>query len=98
LQYLQHDEFLHQTLTPDLLNQYAFARYAAEVWYHHYREADGQFAQQLTGMIATLLTTRSMKERWVRLHEPDGCWDTRVNYDRFVADPPWQYTMLRFLV
>ncbi|EXJ88027.1 hypothetical protein A1O1_04954 [Capronia coronata CBS 617.96] len=51
LLYLQHDEFLYQTLTPDLLKQYAFARYAAEFWHHHYRQADGQFAQQLTGMI-----------------------------------------------
>jgi hypothetical protein len=35
-----------------------------------------------------LLTTRSMKERWVRLHKPDRPWDTNVDYDRFVEDPP----------
>ncbi|KAK5563056.1 hypothetical protein LTR43_011324, partial [Exophiala xenobiotica] len=88
LLYLQVHDFLHQTLTSDLLRQYAFARYAAEFWYHHYRQADGQFAQQLMEMVGTLLTTRSIKERWVRLHKPDRPWDLYVDYDRFVEDPP----------
>jgi ankyrin repeat domain-containing protein 50 len=88
LLYLQHDVFLHQTLTPDLLKQYAFARYAAEFWYHHYRQADGQFTQQLTELVANLLTTRSIQERWVRLHKPDRPWDHQVDYDRFDEETP----------
>ena len=88
LLYLKHDEFLQQILSIDLVRQYAFARYAAEHWHHHYRQADSQLARQLSEMVGTLLTTRCTKERWIRLHNPDRPWRTDVNYHMLAANYP----------
>ncbi|KAK5213959.1 hypothetical protein LTR41_000151 [Exophiala xenobiotica] len=89
LLYLKHDEFLQQKLSPDLVRQYAFARYAAEHWYYHYRQADSQFARQLSEMAGTFLTTRCTKERWIQLHDPElGIWSTDVEYDVVAENPP----------
>ncbi|RMZ86570.1 hypothetical protein DV736_g6204, partial [Chaetothyriales sp. CBS 134916] len=87
LLYLQHDEFLQQVLSPDLVTQYAFARYAAEHWHLHYRQADSQFARQLSEMVSTLLTTYCTKERWIQLHDPERPWDSNVRYHRFARNP-----------
>ncbi|KAK5314358.1 hypothetical protein LTR93_010373 [Exophiala xenobiotica] len=90
LLYLKHDEFLKQALTPDLVTQYAFARYAAEHWHYHYRQADSQFARQSLAMVGTFLTTRCTKERWIRLHNPE--WglhlQLKVGYSRFAENFP----------
>ncbi|KAK5422330.1 hypothetical protein LTR06_000587 [Exophiala xenobiotica] len=88
LPYLKHDEFLQQKLSPDLVRQYAFARYAAEHWYYHYRQADSQFARQLSEMAGTFLTTRCTKERWIRLHNPEEPWSTDVRYHEFAENNP----------
>ncbi|KAK5304383.1 hypothetical protein LTR99_004839 [Exophiala xenobiotica] len=88
LLYLKHDEFLQQKLSPDLVRQYAFARYAAEHWYYHYRQADSQFARQLSEMAGTFLTTRCTKERWIRLHNPEEPWSTDVRYHEFAENNP----------
>jgi len=87
LLYLDHDDFLQQNLSSDLLDQYAFARYAAEHWYHHYHQADSQAAQQLSLRVAALITTPCAIDRWIRLHDPDRPCNTGVNYQR-VEDRP----------
>ncbi|OAP62723.1 hypothetical protein AYL99_01950 [Fonsecaea erecta] len=88
LLYLRHDEFLQQVLGPDLVRQYAFAKYAAEHWHHHYRQADSQYAQQLSKMVCNLLMTRCTKERWLRLHNPDDILSTDVDYKTVAEDYP----------
>jgi hypothetical protein len=88
LLYLKHDDFLQQILSPDLVKQYTFARYAAEHWHHHYHQANSQLAQQLSERVVTFLTTRSTRERWVRLHDPDRPWDTNKNYHKLAKDCP----------
>ena len=88
LLYLQHDEFLQQILSPELVRQYAFARYAAEHWHHHYCQADSQLTPHLPKMTGTLLTTHCMKERCMRLHNLDLFWTTDVDYDRLARDIP----------
>ncbi|OAG39695.1 hypothetical protein AYO21_06163 [Fonsecaea monophora] len=88
LLYLQHEEFLQQNLSPDLVRQYAFAKYAAEHWHHHYRQADGQFARQLSEMVRNLLMTRCAKERWLRLGNPEPPWSTDVDYSTVAENHP----------
>ncbi|KIW97054.1 uncharacterized protein Z519_02446 [Cladophialophora bantiana CBS 173.52] len=88
LLYLQHDEFLQRVLSPDLVRQYTFAKYAAEHWHHHYRQAGGQCARQLSEMVRNLLMTRCTKERWLRLRDPDRTWSTNVDYSTVAKDYP----------
>ncbi|KAK5045846.1 hypothetical protein LTR84_008939 [Exophiala bonariae] len=88
LLYLQHDRFLRQSFTPDLVGQYAFAKYAAGYWFQHYDQADAQFAGELSEVVITLLTIRSTKERWLRLYNPDVLTGHTVVYDMFAKIPP----------
>lgn len=71
LLYLDNDDFLQQTLSVDLVEQYAFARYAAEYWFRHYREADGRVAEQLSGRIAVWLLSPRTVDRWTRIYDPE---------------------------
>ncbi|KAK6387054.1 hypothetical protein LTS17_000320 [Exophiala oligosperma] len=74
LLYLQNDELLKQPLHFNLVEQYAFAGYAAEYWHHHYRQANDQSARYLSNIVSTLLTQRTRREGWIRLHDPDHPW------------------------
>lgn len=85
LLYLQKDELLQQILGPDLVKQYAFARYAAEYWDHHYRQADDQSARYLSNIVSTLLTQRTRRECWIRLHNPDRPWANGMKSDNIFA-------------
>jgi len=87
LLYLAHDDFLEQTLSADLVKQYAFAKYAAEHWHRHLHYGNHQLASQLLKRISTLLTTRHILERWITLYDPERPWHTRVNYEP-VTDHP----------
>jgi len=64
--YLCNQDFLDQALTPNLVEQYPFARFAAEFWYHHYRSIDTNSKAELQAWALALLETSAPLERWTR--------------------------------
>lgn len=87
LLYLNNDDFVRQTLSPGLLQEYPLAKYAAHWWHYHYRQAntgldnqiDNRLFKQLSEKILALLTVKNALERWIRLHDPNPLWSTVVN-------------------
>ena len=77
---LHNDEFLGQELCPELLNEYAFARFAARYWHYHYKRSDYQSKKTLEQEVKLLLTVEERREKWLRLYNPDRWWDNTVSY------------------
>lgn len=102
---LNNDDFVRQTLSPGLLQEYPLARYAARWWHYHYRQADtgldnqvdNRLLKQLSEKILALLTVSQAFECRVRLHDPDRTWDTIViwhNTTKRVNATPAYYAAL----
>jgi ankyrin repeat domain-containing protein 50 len=79
--YLCNQDFLDQALTRSLIEQYPFARFVSEFWYHHYRLVDKNGATDLEEWVLALLQTRARLERWIRLYNVHRPWNNEICYD-----------------
>lgn len=78
--YLENKGFLSQALTPNLVRQYALAKFAARYWHYHYQQADSKSTEHLAAKAITLLTTPSTLDRWIRLYDIEVPFSTSVSY------------------
>jgi len=95
--YLCNQDFLNQALTRSLIEQYPFARFAAEFWHHHYRLIDEDSATELEAWGMALFRTRAPLERWIRLYDVGELSDKRICYDERVktyASPVYYASLL----
>lgn len=71
LLYLLNDDFVAQSLTNQVVQQYSWASYAAKGWLHHYQQADRELVQQLSARIIGLFTVGNALYHWLRLDNPE---------------------------
>ena len=84
--------FLDNNIKLDEKNilQYPFARYCAQFWHHHYREAIAHGQEnfkmiRLNAMVMDLFQSPHATLQWVRLCDPDNNW-TPVNFMKTASD------------
>ncbi|KAF7512590.1 hypothetical protein GJ744_000851 [Endocarpon pusillum] len=82
--YLCNQDFIDQTLTQNLVEEYSFARFAAEFWHHHYRLVDENSKTELQAWGLALLQTKLRLERWIKLCYEDKPWRPAFFYNKEV--------------
>ena len=61
--------------TPDLLERFPLAKFAAMYWYHHYQNSAPP-THKLDNCILRLFQTQDSFAAWVKLHDIDQHWNT----------------------
>ena len=75
---LQDRDFVYSHRN-SLIGPYAFANYAANHWYKHHQQADDRSAQELVGLVVTLLTTDNLRKSWEHVGR-HVIWNGRASF------------------
>lgn len=88
--YLCNEDFLSQTLTPDCVDQFPLASFAAQFWHHHCTHPDVDAVAELETWIQILLSVKRNFDRWIRVYDVDQDWwpwERGILYDKDDIQP-----------